>query len=287
MNTALIKSYFNMGKPSIMLSVVITTVWGYYFAKGSIQDWGVLCWLLFGTALSCAGASILNQYLERDVDGLMQRTKNRPIPKGIIAANDALFVGIALVLIGVFTLVIKVNLLTAFLCLLTSFLYVLVYTPLKRITWLNTTIGAIPGALPPVGGWAAANNSIDAGAWILFFIMFTWQHPHFYAIAWMYKEDYKKAGFKMLPCVYPEGRFTYAQMMTFSFACIAFSLLPTLTGMSGKIYFWGALALGIFILLPTLMFRKDYSVLNARKVLAASVLYLPLLLFFIVIDVIF
>ena len=181
---------------------------------------------------------------------------------------------------------IKVNLLTAFLCLLTAFLYVLVYTPMKRLSWLNTTIGAIPGALPTLGGWAAASNSVEPGAWILFFIMFTWQHPHFFAISWMFKEDYKKAGFKMLPCVYPEGRFTFAQMMAFCFACIGFSLMPAMIGMSGKIYFWGALLLGIFLLIPIWKFRKDYSIVSARKVMAASIIYLPLLLFFIILDVI-
>ncbi len=287
MNFTTLKPFYNMTKPSITLSVLVTTVWGFYFAHGGIQSWGLLCWTLLGTALSCSGSSVLNQYLERDVDALMQRTKNRPIPRGIIAANDALLFGIGLVLMGVFILVIKVNLLTAFLCLLTSFLYVLVYTPMKRLSWLNTTIGAIPGALPPMGGWAAASNSLDAGAWVLFFILFTWQHPHFYAIAWMYKEDYKKAGFKMLPCVYPEGNLTYYQMMAFSFGCIAFSLLPSMIGMSGKIYFWGALSLGALLVVPAFLFSKNYSILSARKVLAASVIYLPLLLLFIIADVIF
>lgn len=286
MNTSLIKSYYGMTKPNITLSVVITTVWGFYFAKGGIFDFGLLLWTLVGTAMACGGSSVLNQYIERDVDALMQRTKNRPIPKGVITANDALIFGLILVLGGVFTLVIKVNLLTAFLCLLTSFLYVLVYTPMKRLSWLNTTFGAIPGALPPMGGWAAASNVIEPGAWVLFLILFAWQHPHFYAIAWMYKEDYKKAGFKMLPCVYPDGYFTFAQMMAFSFACIAFSILPAMMGMSGMIYFWGALFLGVAMLLPAILFRNDYSIASARRVLGASVLYLPLLLFFIVIDVI-
>lgn len=287
MNTIDYKSFYAMTKPSITLSVLITTVWGFYFANGGIFNIPLLLWTLFGTGLSCGGASVLNQYLERDVDCLMNRTKNRPIPKGTITPNAALYFGIVLVLSGVFILMIKANLLTAFLCLLTAFLYVLVYTPMKRLSWLNTTIGAIPGALPPMGGWAAASNSIEPGAWILFFILFTWQHPHFYAIAWMYKEDYKRAGFKMLPCVYPEGYFTFAQMMAFSFACIAFSLLPTMIGMSGKIYFFGALSLGVLMLVPVMLFRKNYSILSARKVLLASVIYLPLLLSFIVLDVIF
>ena len=195
MNKDTINAYISMTKPNIALSVLITTVWGFYFAKGGIYDVSLLFWTLFGTALSCGGSSVLNQYLERDVDALMQRTKYRAIPTGMVSPNNALYFGIVLVLTGVFTLIIKVNLLTAFLCLLTAFLYVLVYTPMKRLSWLNTTIGAIPGALPTIGGWAAASNSIEPGAWILFFILFTWQHPHFFAISWMYKEDYKKAAF--------------------------------------------------------------------------------------------
>ena len=286
MNKDTINAYISMTKPNIALSVLITTVWGFYFAKGGIYDVSLLFWTLFGTALSCGGSSVLNQYLERDVDALMQRTKYRAIPTGMVSPNNALYFGIVLVLTGVFTLIIKVNLLTAFLCLLTAFLYVLVYTPMKRLSWLNTTIGAIPGALPTIGGWAAASNSIEPGAWILFFILFTWQHPHFFAISWMYKEDYKKAGFKMLPCVYPDGFYTFAHMMSFCFACIAFSLMPTMIGMSGKIYFWGALSIGLLLIIPTLMFWKNYSILNARKVLAASIIYLPLLLFFIILDAI-
>ncbi len=286
MNRSILNACIKMAKPNICLSVMITTVWGFYFAKSGIKDFSLLFWTLLGTALSCGGSSILNQYLERDVDALMQRTKTRPIPMGIVSPNNAMYSGILLVLLGVFILMVKVNLLTAFLCLLTAFLYVLVYTPMKRLSWLNTTIGAIPGALPTIGGWSAASGTIDPGAWILFFILFSWQHPHFFAISWMYKEDYKKAGFKMLPCVYPEGRFTFAQMMAFCFACIAFSLMPSMIGMSGKVYFWGALFLGTLLVIPTLMFRTNYSIANARKVLAASILYLPLLLFFIVLDVI-
>jgi len=269
------------------MMVLVTTAVGFYFADRGFQHLFLLLWTLLGSALSCGGATVLNQYLERDVDALMQRTKNRPIPMGVISPAQALGFGISLILIGLLVLCWKVNLLTGFLSLLSCFLYILVYTPMKRLTWLNTTIGAIPGAIPPLGGWAAATNHLDAGGWILFLIMFTWQHPHFYAIAWIYKEDYKKAGFKMLPVVHPDARFTLSQIIAFSLLLIAFSLMPTLMGMSGIVYFWGALILGGMILYTAFLFYKTQSTLDARKILGATIAYLPLLLILIIIDGIF
>ncbi len=283
----LYKSYWQMTKPGIVMMVLVTTALGFYFADhGFHQPW-VLLWTLLGSALTCGGATVLNQYLERDVDALMQRTKRRPIPMGIISPAEALGFGISLILMGLLILCWKVNLLTAFLSLLTCFLYTLVYTPMKRLTWLNTTIGAIPGAIPPLGGWAAATGHLDPGAWILFLILFTWQHPHFYAIAWIYKEDYKKAGFKMLPVVHPDAKFTFSQITAFSFFLVAFSLMPSLMGMSGKIYFWGALALGAGVMYVAFLFQKSHSILDARKILGASIAYLPLLLVLIIVDGIF
>ena len=280
----LCRKYWGMTKPGIMMMVLVTTALGFYFADHGIQDPLLLCWTLVGSALTCGGASVLNQYLERDVDALMKRTQNRPIPMGIILPEQALAFGICIILAGLFVFCWKVNLLTAFLSLLTCFLYILVYTPMKRLSWLNTTIGAIPGAIPPLGGWAAATNHLDPGGWVLFFIMFTWQHPHFYAIAWLLKEDYKKAGFKMLPVVHPEPRFTFSQITAFSLLLIAFSLMPSLMGMSGRIYFWGALALGLGCLYTAFLFQRSESNIDARKVLGASIMYLPLLLVLIVID---
>ena len=286
-NMPLYKKYINMTKPGILILVLITAALGFYFADPAFSRPFLLVWTLIGSALTCAGASVLNQYLERDVDALMNRTKNRPIPTGAISAPQALCFGICLVLVGLFILCWQVNLLTAFLSLLTCFLYVLVYTPMKKISWLNTTIGAIPGAIPPMGGWSAATGHLDAGAWVLFLIMFAWQHPHFYAIAWIYKDDYKKAGFKMLPVVYPSGHFTFNQIIAFSFALIAFSMMPTMIGISGYIYFWGALFLGLGMLYTAFLFQQNQTILNARRVLGASILYLPLLLVFIVLDGIF
>ena len=276
-----------MTKPGIVMMVLVTTALGFYFADhGFHQPW-VLLWTLIGSGLSCGGATVLNQYLERDVDALMQRTKKRPIPMGVISPAEALGFGISLILIGLLILCWKVNLLTGFLSLLTCFLYTLVYTPMKRLTWLNTTIGAIPGAIPPLGGWAAATNHLDPGAWVLFLILFTWQHPHFYAIAWIYKEDYKKAGFKMLPVVHPDAKITFSQITAFSFFLVAFSLMPSMMGMSGKIYFWGALVLGGGMLYTAFLFQKSHSIIDARKILGASIAYLPLLLVLIIIDGIF
>ncbi len=234
-----------MTKPGIMMMVLVTTALGFYFADHGIHNPGLLLWTLLGSALTCGGASVLNQYLERDVDALMQRTQTPSHPHGhYFSCKMPLSFGISLILIGLLIFCWKVNLLTAFLSLLTCFLYILVYTPMKKLTWLNTTFGAIPGAIPPLGGWAAAANHLDPGAWILFLIMFTWQHPHFYAIAWLLKEDYKKAGFKMLPVVYPDAKFTFSQITAFSFFLIAFSLMPSLMGMSGKNIFLGGFGLG-------------------------------------------
>ncbi|MBI3602577.1 MAG: protoheme IX farnesyltransferase [Candidatus Omnitrophica bacterium] len=284
MNKKQINGYIELTKPSIMILVLVTTALGFYFAEGGIHHPWLLMYTLMGAALTCAGAGALNHYLERDSDALMKRTRNRPVPSGLITPEQALGFGVSLILLGLMILCVKVNLLTAFLSLLTAFLYVLVYTPMKKISWLNTTIGAIPGAIPPMGGWAAARGELGVEAWVLFFILFAWQHPHFYAIAWMFKEDYKKAGFKMLPVVYPDSWFTMAQIMAFSFALIGFSIMPSMIGMAGRVYFWGALILGVALIWYAWKFQQSPSNLNARKILGASVIYLPLLLLLIIFD---
>ena len=192
--------------------------------------------------------------------------------------------GIIMILTGVTILYLEVNLLTAFLSLLTAFLYVLVYTPMKKISWLNTTLGAIPGAIPPLGGWAAATNQLDVGAWVLFLILFIWQHPHFFAIAWMYKEDYRVAGFKMLPVLEPDGKKTFAFILWTSLILIPVSLMPSVLKMTGAIYFWGAFISGLWLLYQSRILQKSHSVAHAHKLLKATVFYLPLLLFLIVLD---
>lgn len=280
----IIRAYLDLTKPRILSMVLVTAALGFILAKKEI-DWHVLMGLLSGVALVCAGAGVLNNYLEREVDSKMLRTRQRPLPAGIISAPRALNFGILLILGGVSLLWGQVNLLTAFLGLLSAFLYVLVYTPMKRMTWLNTSIGAIPGALPPVGGWAAATGEVSLGAWVLFFILFFWQHPHFYAIAWMYKEDYERGGFKMLPVVEPDGQRTFQHIIVHLLVLIPVSLLPSYLGMSGQVYFWGTLVGGIGMLIVAWMFTSSGTFINAKRLLKASVIYLPVLLILIILDV--
>lgn len=285
MNRRLLKAYLELTKPSILTLVLVTTTLGFYLGGHGIKSWILLIYLLLGAALVCAGSGVLNHYLERDIDCKMNRTKNRPIPSGLVSPANALAFGLILILIGLSILSIKVNLLTAFLSLLTAFLYIMIYTPMKRISWLNTTIGSIPGAIPPMGGWAAATGNLDVGAWIIFGILFLWQHPHFYAIAWMFKDDYARGGFKMLPCIEPDGESTFHQILWYSSILIPISLLPTAIGLSGHIYFTGALLAGIILFAFGYKLTQTKSYLDARALLKATVIYLPVLLLLIVVDV--
>jgi protoheme IX farnesyltransferase len=214
----------------------------------------------------------------------MDRTKSRPIPSGLIDAKTALYFGLILSMFGLIILATMVNLLTAILGLFTVLLYIFVYTPLKRITWLNTTIGAIPGAMPALGGWAASVNELDPNAWILFSILFLWQHPHFYAIALMCKHDYAKAGFKMLPVIEKENFRTNRQILWHAFLLIPVSLFFVVTGILGNFYFWGALALGVAYLISGIPLLRDTTTDNAKLLLKTSVIYLPALLIIIFID---
>jgi protoheme IX farnesyltransferase len=264
--------------------VLVMSAAGFFLGAKGLEPLDTFIIMLLGTALSSGGAAVLNNYIERDCDQYMNRTKTRPLPRGVISPPEALEFGITLVLMGVGLLAWQVNLLTGFLSLLTVFLYVLVYTPLKRVTWWNTVVGAIPGARPPMGGWTAATGSLDAGAWILFLILFVWQHPHFYAIAWMYKDDYARGGFKMLPVVEPDGRSTFRQVLGFSLLLLPVSFLPTAYGMAGQVYGWGILVLGLSMLFIGWNLFKSHSVQDAKKLLRASVIYLPLFFILILCD---
>ena len=195
--------------------------------------------------------------------------------------------GIGLVLCGLSILLLTSNLLTAFLALLSTFLYVVVYTPMKRLTWLNTSFGAIPGALPPVGGWTAASGQIEPGALALFGILFAWQHPHFFAIAWLFRDDYRRGGFKMLPVLEPDGRSTCRQILLFSILLVLVSVLPTFLGIAGNLYMFGAVLLGLGMLAIGVILSITRSHLDARRLLKASVVYLPLLLLLTIVDVSF
>jgi protoheme IX farnesyltransferase len=262
--------------------VLVTTLMGYLLAGGSPDR--TLCFTLIGTLFSCAGAAALNAYLERNYDKNMERTCGRPLPLGLLAPEHALSYGLLMVVLGVTILVYSVNLLCGFLALLTAFLYVMVYTPLKRITWLNTLIGAIPGAIPPVGGWVAVSGELTAGAWILFAIMFLWQHPHFFAIAWLYKDDYAQGGYKMLPALETDGSRTAFQMILFGILLLVAATVPYFTGMLGRQYLFGAFAISLVMLFTCLVFWKARTNENAMRVLKTSLVYLPVLLLFIAID---
>ena len=275
---------WELAKPRILLMVLVTTSLGFFLGTRGIDSVLQLCLTLLGVGCATGGAAMLNNYLERDLDAKMVRTRDRALPAGLVEPHRALTFGVGLVLFGVLLLAWKVNLLTAFLVLMAGFLYVLVYTPLKRITWLNTSFGAIPGAIPPMAGWVAARGGLDPGAWVLFAILFAWQHPHFYAIAWIFREDYRAAGFKMLPVVEPSGKRMFRQTILFSILLLAVSLLPTVVGVAGKAYFCGALLGGVFMLLVAIRFARERELADARRLLKATILYLPALLLLITLD---
>ena len=273
-----------LAKARITALVLVTTGAGFVLASRGRIDASLLAATLIGTALAAAGAGALNQVAERRLDALMRRTASRPVAAGRITPRLGLAFGLVLGLGGVVWLAATVNLLTAGLALATIVLYLGAYTPLKRHTSLNTLVGAIPGAIPPVMGWTAVTNSIDPGAWSLFSILYLWQLPHFLAIAWMYREDYERAGFPMLPVVDPGGESTGRQAALSAFALLPVSLLPTFLGLAGTIYFVGALVLGAGLLAFALALAFGRRRQAARRLLLASVTYLPVLLSLLVLD---
>ena len=279
-----VSAFIELTKPRITILILISTALGYYLAESAIINYLNFFYTILGTAILSGGAGTINHCIERDLDMLMDRTKSRPIPTGLISIKTALNFGLAQSIIGFAILWVFVNQLTATLGLATILLYLFVYTPLKKITWLNTTIGAIPGAMPALGGWAASANQLSPNAWILFAILFLWQHPHFYAIAIMCKDDYERAGFKMLPVIEKENHRTNRQIIWHAFLLIPVSLYFVVTGALGIFYFWGALLLGIVYLASGIPLLKESSIKNAKLLLRTSVAYLPLLLIIILID---
>ncbi|CAN5803030.1 heme o synthase [soil metagenome] len=276
--------YLILTKVRITALVLVTTAAGFLLASGQRLDLALLGWTLLGTGLAASWAAALNQVLERDADAKMRRTAARPIPSGRMSAAHGLWVGVGLALAGAGLLAALVNGLTALLALTTVILYVGVYTPLKRMTPLNTIVGAIPGAIPPVMGWTAVTGELGLPAWVLFAILFLWQLPHFLAIAWIFRDDYRRGGFPMLPVVDPDGRATGRQVALYCAALIPVSLIPTFLGLTGPIYFFGALVLGLGFLAFGLMMAVRRRGKEARRVLLASVTYLPLLLALLVVD---
>jgi protoheme IX farnesyltransferase len=276
--------YAALAKPRLNILVVASAMAGYVMAGGDTANVPALLWTVIGTALVAGGASALNQTIERDADSLMRRTRLRPLPDGRLSAVEALAFGLLLSAAGLVILAGGVNLLAAEVALATLASYALIYTPLKRRTSYATVIGAIPGALPPVIGWAAAGNTLSQGAWVLFGIVFLWQLPHFLAIAWMYREDYARAGFPMLPVIEPDGRSTARQAVIYTAALVPLALAPTLVGMSGTIYFAGALILTLVFLGISIRFAMSRSVQDARRLFFASITYLPILWILMIAD---
>ncbi len=269
--------FVTLTKPRVVLMVLVTTAVGYRLGSAGTPDWVRLLQTLAGTALAAAGTLALNQYLERESDGLMRRTQHRALPDGRLAPSEALGFGTLLTLIGLGYLAVAVGSLAAGVTLATTALYLFLYTPLKRLTPLATLVGAIPGALPPLTGWVAARGELGSYGWVLFAILFLWQVPHTLAIARLYQEDYARAGIRVLPVVDPEGRSTERQIVLGSLALWAVALLPTLVGLTGSLYFFGALALGSAFLACGIAHALGPSRMSARRVVLASVLHLPLL----------
>ena len=282
--TSQLGAFFELTKPRITFLILVSTALGFYLGSQGKINSNQFALTIIGTFLLAGGAGAINHFAEKDLDKLMDRTQFRPIPAGIISGKNALFFGVSITIIGFIILAALVNHLTAILGLITVLLYIFIYTPLKKITWLNTTVGAIPGAMPALGGWAASANALDPNAWILFSILFLWQHPHFYAIALMCKEDYKKAGFQMLPVIENESNRTNRQILWHAFLLIPVSLFFVVTGILGEIYFWGASALGFGYLISGIPLLRDTTVDNAKLLLKTSVIYLPALLIVIFID---
>jgi heme o synthase len=277
---AAMKDYIALTKPRITWLILMSTAIGFYFGvPGGIRgiNWWVLFHTVIGTGLIASGTAALNQWYEREADRQMRRTKARPIPSGRLAPGRALAFGIALSAAGFVDLWLGCNLLSGLLGAFTLVSYLFIYTPLKQRTPLSTTVGAFPGAMPPMIGFAAAHSGITSEAWVLFAILFLWQFPHFYSIAWMYREDYARAGICMLPVVQPDGKRTAREIVIYGLALIPVSLVPTLLGMSGRIYLAGALLLGMFFLYSGVRVAMERTILRARRVLLVSVVYLPLI----------
>ena len=279
------RAYIELTKPRITWLILMSTGIGYFFGLRAanwrefikVIDYVSLLNTIIGTGLIASGTAALNQWYEREADFKMRRTARRPLPSGRISADGALAFGIALSFAGFLELWVGVNLLAGLIGAFTLASYLFLYTPLKQRTWWSTTIGAVPGAMPPLIGYAAAAGALTREAWVLSAILFLWQFPHFYAIAWMYKEDYARAGIRMLPVVEPDCRSTARQILLYGLALIPVSLVPGILGMSGRIYLTGALLLGLWFLYSGVRVALERTLVRARDVLMTSVLYLPLI----------
>lgn len=275
--------FLELTKPRITFLVVITSAVGYLVGAGKNVDAATLLPLLFGTLFLAGGASALNQYAERELDARMHRTRTRPLPSGRVLPAEALAFGLSISGAGLLLLAacgwLALSLGGAALAS-----YTLAYTPLKRVTSLCTVVGAVPGAIPPLIGWAAATGGIDAGGWALFGILFLWQLPHFLAIGWMYREDYARGGFPMLTVLDPDGRSTGRQMVLYSAALVPVTVFAGTVASAGRAYLWGAIVLGLVFVASALGFAESKSPGAARRLFLVSILYLPAVLAFLVFD---
>ena len=284
------RPYLQLIKMNITILVVITSYLGYYlglrymdFIMVEYESWIIFLYLISGTFISSSGACILNQYFEVEYDKKMNRTKLRPLPTGTIKLKNALILGLFLSFLGPFILL-KINFLTSLISVLTILIYIIVYTPLKRYSSFNTIIGAIPGALPPLGGWVAATNEINIQGMLLFGILFCWQIPHFYSLAIIYKEDYKLGGFKMLPGNANSSNMVNFQIIFFTMALIYSSIGIYILNLTSFIYVVGAVLLGLVFLIYSSIIIFDYSSKAVKNIFIFSIIYLPSLLLLILID---
>ncbi|HEY2081870.1 MAG TPA: heme o synthase [Verrucomicrobiae bacterium] len=276
--------YADLIKARLTFLVVLTTLVGFYLGSPSSVNYLLMIHAVLGTAMVASGAAALNQLLEREHDAKMRRTKNRPLPSGRLQPATVMVFGGVCACAGLLYLALAVNLTTSVIGAISLVSYLFIYTPLKRMTWLNTAVGAVPGALPPLMGWTAARGELSREGWALFAILAFWQLPHFLAIAWMYREEYQKAGFKMLPGIDPQGHRTGRQAVSHTLGLLPVSLCPFLFHVTGVVYLFGALVLGLAFLWYAIQFARHMTIPRARKLFFVSILYLPLLLVMMVLD---
>src|SRR3984885_10567102 len=280
------RQYIELTKPRITWLILMSTAVGYFFGLNREEpfNWALMIHTLVGTGLIASGTAALNQWWERESDALMRRTAGRPLPMGLMTAKRALWFGIGLAVAGALELALWVNVLAAILGAITLAAYLFVYTPMKSRTHLSTVVGALPGAMPPLMGYAAASGVLNREAWTLFFILFIWQFPHFDAIAWMYRDDYARGGIRMLPVVEPDGESTARRIFLFSLLLIPTSLAPVFLGMTGAPYMAAAIAAGVGVLYFGARLGRERTLPRARALLLATVFYLPALLCVMVLD---
>jgi protoheme IX farnesyltransferase len=276
--------YLSLAKPRVVVMVLAVTMAGFYMGTVGTPDWVRLLHLVVGMALTAGGTLALNQYIERDKDALMQRTRSRPLPAGRLQPFSALCFGVGTTVSGLLYLTFAAHALAGLVAVVTVCTYLFWYTPLKLRTSLCSLIGAVPGALPPVVGWVTARGAFESEAWVLFAMLFLWQHPHSLAIAWLYREDYARAGFRLLPVVHPDGKGTGRQIVATCLALLVIGLLPTLLGLAGPVYFVAAFVLGLVFLGCGMTVALSCTVGATRRLVFASLVYLPLVFLLMVLD---